>query len=163
MPCLAKDAPLVIGFLGPFVEQKGAPFIRDMGKLLEEKDPSALIRVFGANYEGVYEQGNLRFEGTYQREDIPTMLTEKGVKIVVLPSPSPETFSYIAQECMTLNVPLVCFDIGAPAERIRKYGYKYGALAPEFSAESLLATVENLLDRIYAEKEAEQIYSDCAK
>ena len=55
------------------------------------------------------------------------------------------------------------FDIGAPAERIRKYGYKYGALAPEFSAESLLATVENLLDRIYAEKEAEQIYSDCAK
>ncbi len=159
----AKDAPLVIGFLGPFVEQKGAPFIRDMGKLLEEKDPSALIRVFGANYEGVYEQGNLRFEGTYQREDIPTMLTEKGVKIVVLPSPSPETFSYIAQECMTLNVPLVCFDIGAPAERIRKYGYKYGALAPEFSAESLLATVENLLDRIYAEKEAEQIYSDCAK
>ena len=69
-----------------------------------KKIPSALIRVFGANYEGVYEQGNLRFEGTYQREDIPTMLTEKGVKIVVLPSPSPETFSYIAQECMTLNV-----------------------------------------------------------
>lgn len=155
----AKDAPLVIGFLGPFVEQKGSTFIRDMGKLLKEKDPSALIRIFGVNYEGVYEQGNLRFEGTYQREDIPTMLTEKGVKIVVLPSPSPETFSYIAQECMTLNVPLVCFDIGAPAERIRKYGYKYGAIAPEFSAESLLTTVENLLNRIYTE----QTCSDCAK
>lgn len=153
-PYILPDAsePLVIGFLGPFVEQKGSTFMRELGKLLCQKDPSARIHLFGTHYESSTKQGNLYFEGPYIRDHIPTILSEKKVKAVILPSPSPETFSYIAQECMSLNVPFVCFDIGAPAERMHKYNYEYGAVAKEFTAESLLNAVETLLEKVYSGK-----------
>jgi glycosyltransferase involved in cell wall biosynthesis len=41
------------------------------------------------------------------------------VGLCLLPSIWPETFSYVTQELMSLGVPLVCFDLGAPAECVR--------------------------------------------
>jgi glycosyltransferase involved in cell wall biosynthesis len=33
----------------------------------------------------------------------------------------PETFSYVVGEMMALGLPIVAFDMGAPAERLRAY------------------------------------------
>jgi glycosyltransferase involved in cell wall biosynthesis len=39
----------------------------------------------------------------------------------LFPSIGPETFSYVCEELMQLEVPLAVYDIGAPPERVARY------------------------------------------
>jgi glycosyltransferase involved in cell wall biosynthesis len=41
--------------------------------------------------------------------------------MLLFPSICPETFSYVIEEMMLLRLPIVAFDLGAPAERLRDY------------------------------------------
>ena len=52
---------------------------------------------------------------------LPSLLIEHDIDILFIPSICPETFSYTAEEAMQMNMPVAVFDIGAPAERVRKY------------------------------------------
>jgi hypothetical protein len=38
-----------------------------------------------------------------------------------VPSIWPETYSYVTTELMRLNVPVACFNLGAPPERVARY------------------------------------------
>lgn len=147
-----KEEPLVIGFLGPFVLQKGSEFLQEIALDLKAEHPGSRLITFGESYGVEGGPAGIQHTGPYKRADLPELLTQHGVKVVVFPSPWPETFSYVAQECVMLGVPFVCFDIGAPAERIRKNGYPRCAIAPEFTAKSMLQTAQTLLDRVYAEQ-----------
>ena len=60
-----------------------------------------------------------------------------------------ETFSYLAQELMLLNVPFVCFNNGAHAERIQKYKYNLAEIADNVSTESLSSALQDLIKKIY--------------
>ena len=71
---------------------------------------------------------------------------------IIFPSPCPETFSYIIQECISIEAPIVCFNIGAPAERLRKYNYKYCEIVDNFTSEALLEAVINLYNRVKYDK-----------
>jgi glycosyltransferase involved in cell wall biosynthesis len=61
----------------------------------------------------------------------------------MLPSIWPETFSFVAEELMSMQVPLCCFDLGAPAERVREYGL--GRVIRETDAEAALDAAGALL------------------
>ena len=50
---------------------------------------------------------------------------------------------------MGMEVPLVCFDLGAPAERIRKYAYSHAVLAREISGQGLFDALDELILREY--------------
>ena len=41
--------------------------------------------------------------------------------MLFFPSIWPETFSYVVAEMTALHLPIVAFDLGAPAERLRSY------------------------------------------
>jgi len=57
----------------------------------------------------------------------------------MIPSIWPETFSYTTSEALLLGYPVLCFNLGAPAERVRRYdcGLVVDAPYPEGVLEAL--------------------------
>ncbi|KMO42490.1 hypothetical protein VQ02_03040 [Methylobacterium variabile] len=66
--------------------------------------------------------GNLAVTGSYDPGDLPRLLAEADPDYVFLSSVWPETYSYVLSEAWAAGYPVVAFDIGAPAERIRAEG-----------------------------------------
>jgi GT2 family glycosyltransferase len=92
----------------------------------------------------VARNGRLRVTGAYRRQDLPRLLEESGASLVVIPSILPETFSYATSEAMLLGYPVVCFDLGAPAERVRTFDC--GMVVKDVSAEGMLAALKHILE-----------------
>jgi glycosyltransferase involved in cell wall biosynthesis len=48
-------------------------------------------------------------------------MEENCIDLIFIPSIWPETFSYTTEEAIMMDVPVAVFNIGAPAERVKKY------------------------------------------
>ena len=81
----------------------------------------------------------LTVTGPYKREDLPDLIEAHGINMFLFPSIWPETFSYVVAEMTALKLPVVAFDLGAPAERLRSYGL--ARLCGEVGVESALETM----------------------
>ncbi|APZ42828.1 hypothetical protein BW247_06750 [Acidihalobacter ferrooxydans] len=81
--------------------------------------------------------------GKYNPEELPEILYSHQVSAVTLPFIWPETFSYVTNELCAIGVPVVTFNIGAPAERIRNY--EKGLIVKELTAKDMLIGIECLL------------------
>lgn len=144
----ADELPHSIAFIGNFVFCKGSSIVLELAdKIRNERLPLRLI-VIGRN-DGRHTHEAIVFHGAYRRQELPEILSEYGVKAALFPSIWPETFSYVTQEIMLMGLPFVCFDLGAPAERIRKCAYTDAEIAPEISAQSMLDALDALLARKY--------------
>jgi glycosyltransferase involved in cell wall biosynthesis len=88
--------------------------------------------------------GRLRATGAYRREDLPRLLEESGASLVMIPSIWPETFSYTTSEAILLGYPVVCFDLGAPAERVRMYDC--GMVVKDVSAAGMLGALKHIVE-----------------
>ena len=64
---------------------------------------------------------------------------QTGINMFFFPSVWPETFSYVVAEMIALGLPIVAFDLGAPAERLRSY--ELSRLCAETSGAAALATL----------------------
>lgn len=60
--------------------------------------------------------------GTYRREDLPQLLAESRIDLVLLLSPWAETYSYTLSEAWRLGLPVIGSNLGAIGERIRAHG-----------------------------------------
>ncbi len=137
-----------IVFIGNFEICKGRNIILEIAeKIKTQKLPLRLI-VLGRNDAGC-QHSAITFHGAYNRCELPEILKKYEVAAALFPSIWPETFSYVVQEIMLMRLPLVCFDLGAPAERIRKYEYAHAELAREISADGMLRALDILLTREY--------------
>lgn len=65
---------------------------------------------------------NAEITGSYKASELGTLLTETDPDFVFLSSVWPETYSYVLSEIWETGYPVVAFDIGAPADRIRTTG-----------------------------------------
>jgi O-antigen biosynthesis protein len=111
---------LCIGVIGIISYQKGANLVIDMAKLLKEKYPRAKIVVIGT-LETTNKIQNLTITGPYNPNELPKIIESNNVNICFFPSIWPETFSYVCSEIIEMQMPLCCFNIGAPVERVKKY------------------------------------------
>ena len=57
----------------------------------------------------------------YAREDLPKLVSNLEIDVFLLPSIWPETFSFTCSEIIDMELPIACFDLGAPAERVSRY------------------------------------------
>lgn len=80
----------------------------------------------------------------YQRDELPDIIEREGINVAFFSSVWPETFSYVTQELMEMDIPIVCFNLGAPAERVRSYAK--GCVAKDFRPESVVEAI-NCLSR----------------
>lgn len=129
---------LNIGAIGNIQFVKGAPLLTEMEQLIQlEKYNKIKITVIG-NYD---LKNNINVTGEYIREDLPSLVEKHNIDILFIPSIWPETFSYTTQEAIMMGLPVACFDIGAPPERISKY--EKGLVISKIEAKTALDEILN--------------------
>lgn len=111
---------LNIGLLGVLCFKKGLEIVRQMIRVIEENHLNIRICLIGESDEPIDSQVFSQ-TGRYSREQIPRLTLEQDIDIYFVPSILPETFSYTASEIMSMNMPIVVTDIGAPPERVKQY------------------------------------------
>jgi len=117
-PRISHAGPLVIGVVGKLNMQKGAQIVADMARLIDQERLDARIVVIGS-LELAFRSPCLEVTGTYAQDDLAPLVEKHGVNMFFFPSIWPETFSYVVAEMAALGLPIVAFDLGAPAERLR--------------------------------------------
>ncbi len=67
--------------------------------------------------------GNVHVTGRYREEDVYEHLGRARPHLAFLPSVCPESYMYTLSTAMAARLFVVCFDIGAQAERVRAWGW----------------------------------------
>ena len=109
-------------------------------KYIEENNLDINIVLIG-KCGGNIQSNHFVETGSYTRDMLPKLVFEYDVDIFLVSSICPETFSYTAEEIMTMNFPVMSFDLGAPAERIRKY--EKGYILPTMEPKDIVSTAQN--------------------
>lgn len=138
LPALDHSAPLVIGIIGQISEQKGALVLKQLMARIDRDHPDVRVVVIGG-VDVPIRSPRLRVTGTYRHEDLVDLIESNRVNLAFFPSVCPETFSYVTEEMIRLELPIVAFDLGAPGERLK--GYRKGRLCGEVSADAALSTL----------------------
>lgn len=64
---------------------------------------------------------NLTVTGKYEITNLPSIIENQHIDIIIIPSICPETFSYTTSEAISLHIPVACFNCGAQADKIKQY------------------------------------------
>ncbi|MBE6089737.1 MAG: glycosyltransferase [Clostridium beijerinckii] len=126
---------LNIGLLGVLGFHKGIHIIRQMLELIKNENLDIKIILIGSTTEELNHK-DFRQIGEYTTDSIPKLVLENDIDLFFISSIWPETFSYTTQEVISMGLPIVSFDIGAPAERIKKY--KNGLVLDSFNVKKSL-------------------------
>jgi GT2 family glycosyltransferase len=111
---------LIIGVLGGINKVKGSEIIKEMAEIIKKDNLPVEIVVIGELVEKKYNN-KIKVHGKYKHQDLGKIISKYSIDIFFIPSIWPETFSYTTEEIMQLDYPLAVFDIGAPAERVKRY------------------------------------------
>jgi len=149
LPALDHSAPLTIGIIGQISEQKGALIVKDLMARIDREHPDVRVVVIGG-VDIPIRSPRLSMTGAYTHADLVDLIEANRINLAFFPSVCPETFSYVTEEMIRLDLPIVAFDLGAPGERLR--GYRNGRLCPEVSAESALSTLLALHQALLAKE-----------
>ena len=64
---------------------------------------------------------NTEFYGKYKLDELPELIKKSTISMGIFPSICSETFSYLVSEHIMMGLPIMCFDIGAQADKVRAY------------------------------------------
>lgn len=131
---------LNIGLLGVLTKHKGGMIVAELVDKIEKEHLNVKIKLIGTSCVDI-DSPVFSQTGAYTRGAIPRLTLQNDIDIFLIPSIWPETFSYTTEEIMKMGMPIICFDIGAPAERVKKY--EKGIIIPEISAELVYDTIRN--------------------
>lgn len=150
VPALNKKAKttktLNIGFLGVLCYKKGLDVVKRMAKEIEERNLNIRLKLIGVSDEEIPGK-SFRQTGRYRREELPRLVLEEDIDLFFIPAIWPETFSYTTSEIMSMNLPIVVFDIGAPVERVRMYE-KGLVLRCDLDEKEILRKIEVFADEV---------------
>jgi len=150
-PALHHGGPLRIGVIGQINAQKGAHIVAQLVRRLDRERSDARVVVLGS-LEIPLRSPRLEVTGRYSREDLPRLVESHAINMMLFPSIWPETFSYVVAEMMAMRLPIVAFDLGAPAERLR--GYPLARLVAKVDADAALDAMLDFHRGLAAEAEA---------
>lgn len=120
LPQITNTDNLRIGVVGQIGFHKGSLFIQSLAQEIRRRSVDVKIAVIGV-IEAVCDPVVVSQTGPYQRDELIGLIEKSGANVFLFPSICPETFSYVVQELMTMNLPVACFNLGAPAERLATY------------------------------------------
>lgn len=109
-----------IAFVGFIQRHKGSDIALD---LIKNSNGNITYHLFGTsdNLKLKKDCSNYIYHGRYNRYELPKLLVENNIDIVLMISTCPETYNYTLTEVSIAKVPVLCFDIGAIANRVKKY------------------------------------------
>lgn len=119
-PNITEDNIITVGLLGGLYPHKGLPIIRQMLDYLEDNKVHMRIVLIGHSSTPI-KSTYFTETGEYLRKDIVPLTEYYNIDVFFMSSICPETFSYTTSEIMSMNLPLLSFDLGAQGERVQKY------------------------------------------
>ena len=138
MPSIQKDK-LHIGVIGSLNYAKGASAVNNLVNYIEEKKLQIKVTLLGEITPAFFNP-KVNILGRYEKKDLPDLIEKNKINMILMPSIWPETFSYVTSEIIKMNLPVVSFDLGAQAERLKTY--KRGIILPHnYSVEDLLKSI----------------------
>ncbi|WP_342045385.1 glycosyltransferase family 4 protein [Bacillus sp. OTU530] len=145
-PQFIKEATLNIAFIGAIYQNKGSAILYELKDAINKEKLPICIKVIGiTNIHKHFISPDKRFlvTGQYNNEELPNLLAKHKVSIVVISSICPETFSYTTHEALASGYPVIAFNLGAPAEAIKKHGG--GWVVEPINSDSILQLLKKLL------------------
>jgi len=132
-----------IGILGAINYAKGSEVIKHLVQKIEREDLDINIVLIGEMSDNL-KSTHFHATGRYNRDDLPQIVKDEKIDTFIIPSIWPETFSYTTQEIMMMQMPLMVFNLGAPAERVAHY--EKGYVLDDMSVESILNMLTKIQD-----------------
>ena len=136
---------ITLGVLGAINYSKGSSIVKNLVKRIENENLDINIVLIGEISEQI-NSDHLHITGRYKREDLPKIINKHKIDIFFIPSIWPETFSYTTQEIMMMQMPLMVFDLGAPAERVKSY--EKGFIIKNISVDDVIKTLHSIKKRL---------------
>ena len=144
-PHLSTNNELHVGVLGTINTHKGALVVKSIVDYFVAKNYGR-ITIIGSLHDIEINSTRFNQTGNYNQQNLPELIQKSGINVFLFPSVWPETFSYVTDELIAMDVPVVAYNIGAPAERISNY--KNGVLVDiNSSINSIVETLETLKDK----------------
>ena len=124
-PIAEVDAlPLHIGFIGDVhTIPKGRKIVRELLCKLDKEIPITFIGNSWFQLPSIRK--NVCYLGRYKPSELQLLVEQSTISTVVFPSIWSETFSYAVSEHIMMGLEVLCFDIGAQAEKVKKYHHGY--------------------------------------
>ena len=136
---LIQKSKLNIGVIGSLNYAKGASLINELVNYIEDKGLQIHVTLLG-EITPIFFNAKINILGRYEKKDLPFLIEKNNLNMILMPSIWPETFSYVTSEIIKMDLPLVSFDIGAQAERVKEY--KKGLTLPiNIPIEVLLSSI----------------------
>lgn len=120
-PISYKKTSMHIGIVGAITSKaKGSDVVKEFLNFIKRKD--CYVSVIGTPFRFLRVTGKrIHYTGQYNQVELQEIIQKENVNCIFFPSVCAETFSYLVSEIIMMNLPVVCFDFGAQAEKIRKY------------------------------------------
>lgn len=117
---IKSTLPFKLGIVGNCNSDfKGRPFVK---KIIRQLGDDLDIRLVGSDFR-FYRicKKKVKYLGAYEHKQLQVILEEQHITCVLFPSLCPETFSYLVSELIAINIPIICLNYGAQAEKVREY------------------------------------------
>lgn len=144
---IQKGQHLHIGIVGAIGKHKGSQIIANIAREIERQNSPVKITVIGTLEQKV-PKSIVTITGPYEAENLPELVKNSGANVFLFSSILPETFSYVSNELIAMNVPFACFNLGAPADLARSYSK--GLVLDSFDETSALVELNKFWATIYA-------------
>lgn len=128
-----------IGLLGILNYHKGAEIVKELLKEIERRGMNVRVVLIGYSAEPI-NSPLFSETGRYAPDSIPALTLKHDIDMFLIPSIWPETFCYTAEEIMKMSMPIMCFNIGAPVERV--INYEKGMIVDEMSGAAVADAIE---------------------
>lgn len=109
-----------IAFVGAMEKHKGSEVLKEL--IAQNTNEKIKIHLFGKTFDEELEKNiqNYMYHGSYRRGELPQLLSDYQIDLVCLFPIWPETYSYTLTESYMAKIPVIAYNIGAIAERVKK-------------------------------------------
>jgi GT2 family glycosyltransferase len=116
--------PVRVAILGAIGRQKGYEVLLACAQDAMQRALPIEFTVIGftEDDEALFETGKVFVTGVYEESEIDDLLRREAPHLALFPSVTPETWCYTLSHALRAGVPVIAFDLGAIAERLRSAG-----------------------------------------
>jgi glycosyltransferase involved in cell wall biosynthesis len=139
--------PQHVAFVGAVQPHKGALVFEDVVRCLATDDRFRFTVLGGGDPRLAARLAGLprvAVRGYYRAGSLPRLLREREVDVALLLSVWPEAYGMTFDECLAAGVPVVAFDRGAIADRMRATGQEAGLVPANSGASGVVSALRQL-------------------
>lgn len=108
-----------IAFVGGLNINKGSELAKN---IIKHNDENIKYHLFGTSSDKFFlkNYSNYKYHGEYSKKDLPKLLNDNHIDLVLMLSVCPESFSYVLSETIYAKTPVIALDIGAIGSRVKQ-------------------------------------------